>query len=128
MGRSLAHPDGAWQFDATHVEVIDGDTLRVLDADVGFGIRFAFDLRLRGVDAPERSTPQGQAAANALARLIAGRPLVVTTYRRVASGREVRSITRWVGDAVLDAGLPTACDVATELVRLGLARPTEPER
>lgn len=72
------------------------DILRVVDADTvwaavdkGFDDHQNFTFRLAGIDAPERGTDEGLAAANFLSDLIHGRSVVLQTIkdRRERYGR-----------------------------------------
>ena len=56
--------------------VIDGDTLRV-KVDLGFDCWTRQYLRLRGLDAPELDTPEGQAAKRFVERELAGVPFLI---------------------------------------------------
>lgn len=115
---SRAHPDGRWRWDVLEiVRVHDGDTLRVR-VDTGFGQSFTFDLRLAGIDAPELGEPGGDAARAELVALTAQGPLVAETHRRIETGTEVRSFTRWVGRLIV----ADERDAGAVLVSAGLAR------
>lgn len=81
-----------WTFPATVLRVVDGDTVWVdvvVEAarDIGFRIRRGetrreIDLRLEGINAPEKRTPAGPAATAALAELLpAGSQVTVITYQ-----------------------------------------------
>src|SRR5262245_48711322 len=50
-----------YDYQAQVLNVHDGDTLR-LRTDLGFYVRFDQTVRLAGLNAPELSTPEGQAA------------------------------------------------------------------
>lgn len=93
---SAAHPDNRWPFDVLAAEAVDGDTARVL-CDCGFGIRFAFDLRLAGIDAPELGEPGGPEAKAALQALL-DRPGLVAVVHRRDTGGYPRSFARWIGE------------------------------
>ncbi len=116
--------DGLFRYRAELVRLLDADSLQVR-LDGGFGIRFECAIRIAGVDAPERNTPEGFAAAVALLRLIEASadrwPLRVQTFR-TAAGTEARSFARWVGScSVVMAEGPV--DVAAWLLDQGLAVP-----
>jgi len=55
-----------YQYQATIVRVIDGDTLQ-LDVDLGFTVRARVTFRLADIDAPEQRTPAGPPALSWLA-------------------------------------------------------------
>lgn len=103
--------------------VVDGDTVRVL-VDVGFGAYHLISVRLRGVNAPERGTPEGQAARRYLTELLAGWcPVVLTTYKDpLTFGRYVADITL----ATRATGEPF--DLAAHLVEMGVAVRSEWKR
>lgn len=50
-----------YEYRATVTEVIDGDTLK-MDIDLGFNVHVRHSVRLAGLDCPELSTPEGEAA------------------------------------------------------------------
>ncbi|MBU1862653.1 MAG: thermonuclease family protein [Candidatus Omnitrophica bacterium] len=61
-GTTLTRPGGVLHYYVAEVErVVDGDTL-ILHIDLGFKVWFSQRVRLRGIDCPERSTPEGQQA------------------------------------------------------------------
>ena len=59
---SLAHADITGQV----VAVIDGDTIKVLDAE-----KTEYKVRLTGIDAPERGQPYSNASRKHLASMVA---------------------------------------------------------
>jgi len=69
------------------LRVVDADTIRA-DVDCGFRI-WLHDvaLRLLRIDAPEKATPEGKAAAVWLAQYLMGKQLVATTYKGDSFGR-----------------------------------------
>lgn len=69
-----------YEYQARVLKVVDGDTLH-LDVDLGVTIRFAMTVRLYGINAPELSTPEGQAAKKALVDLIEGKAVKITTIK-----------------------------------------------
>jgi len=83
--------------------VIDGDTLVLASGE---------HVRLLGLDAPERGKPGYREAAEALRKLLAGKPV------RVA--REGRD--RW-GRTLARLYLADGTDLSAELIARGLARP-----
>ena len=86
-------------YPATVAKVVDGDTLDVL-LDLGFGINYKIRVRLAGINAPEKSTPEGTAASVYLYdQLPAGLPVVVTTHKsKDMYGRYIADITKTVLD------------------------------
>lgn len=74
--------DDLYTYAVTLVRVIDGDTLFV-ELDLGFRTYLSQSLRLRGIDAPARSTPEGARAKVYLEELLGqGAKLLITTRRR----------------------------------------------
>ncbi|MDP2653252.1 MAG: DUF1016 N-terminal domain-containing protein [Candidatus Omnitrophota bacterium] len=65
-----------------HVErVVDGDTLLV-KIDLGFETRIRQYLRLRGIDAPELTTPEGKKSKSFVERELAKAPRILLTSSR----------------------------------------------
>ena len=63
--------------------VIDGDTA-IFDVDLGFGVHFHADIRLKGYNAPElKGTHRvaGKAAASELETLLTGETVILTTEK-----------------------------------------------
>ncbi len=79
------------------LRVHDGDTLTLRCPER------RFKLRLRGVDAPEHRQPRGRAARRALAELLSGQALRVTSYAVDRYGRVIGDA--WVGDRELSMWL-----------------------
>lgn len=52
-----------WTVPATVIRVIDGDTVR-LHLDLGWYVHLEQNCRILGVNAPEKNTPEGKAAAS----------------------------------------------------------------
>jgi endonuclease YncB( thermonuclease family) len=65
---SLAHADITGRV----VAVIDGDTIKVLDAD-----NTEYKVRLTGIDTPEWGQPYNKASRKHLASLVAGKEVFV---------------------------------------------------
>lgn len=61
--------------------VIDGDTVEVI-LDLGFKVWLRQTVRLDGIDAPEMKTPEGKAAREFLAELVARNPVGFVTTRK----------------------------------------------
>ncbi len=94
---------------ATVVRVIDGDTI-VLDLDLGWHITRRESCRIRGVNAPERGTPEGRVAtAWAQRELPAGLPVLFTSQELDKYGRPLGDIDygdrKTYGVELLAAGL-----------------------
>ena len=67
-----------YEYRARLVRVVDGDTV-VLDVDLGWGVWLhGQHCRLRGIDAPERYTPDGPRATEYLEAII-GDALIIKT-------------------------------------------------
>lgn len=64
-------PPVTWTYQARCLRLIDGDTLHV-EVDLGFRSHIRTPVRLLGVNAPELSTPEGQAALTWVAGWMAG--------------------------------------------------------
>lgn len=87
-------------YPATVQRVIDGDTVR-LEVDLGFSVTLhGVDVRMADVYAPERFTPQGPAATEALRSLLPVGAAVTFTPRLTPGGDMQRSFTRYVGTIV----------------------------
>lgn len=69
------------------VKVIDGDTITVLDAG-----KVQHKVRLTGIDAPEKSQAFGQKSRASLAELVAGRTVIVETYKMDRHGRPIGKV------------------------------------
>lgn len=105
-------------YEAEIDEVFDADTLWA-DIHLGFGIWTHQKLRLRGIDAPEITTTEGQAAKKFLASVIArrakrgeaiSRKVLITSTKSDKYDRYLADI--WVGDVyvnqlLLDKGFAT---------------------
>lgn len=86
----------AYRYRAELVRVIDADTL-YLRVDLGFHAALTISVRLRGVDAPELSTPEGKVARDYVIRLLSREvpfpaPIIVETYK------DQQSFALWIGD------------------------------
>jgi len=80
-------------------KVVDGDTLTVI-LDLGFGDFHKEILRLKGIDAPEMKTPEGQASAKALSEILKDvKFVVVKTIKTDIYGRYVADVFFGNGDA-----------------------------
>ena len=58
-----------YEYQATVERIVDGDTVELL-VDLGFKIRVSWVIRLAGINAPEKNTPEGKDALTYLASLI----------------------------------------------------------
>jgi micrococcal nuclease len=88
----------AYRYRARVVRVIDGDTI-VATLDLGLRVSTTVHLRVRGVDTPEMSTPEGRVVKARVVALFALRPnILVQTYK------DQQSFSRWVADVWLDDG------------------------
>jgi len=108
-----------WTYRARCLRVIDGDTLSVA-LDLGFDVYKTETLRLAGLDAPERNTPEGkdvkakvEAWLRSVGEIIPW-PLLVSTAKTDKYGRYVAT----VADAATDR--PTLNDW---LLSTGMAKP-----
>jgi endonuclease YncB( thermonuclease family) len=91
--------------------IIDADTF-VLTVDLGFYVSANITVRLRGVNAPEARAPGGAEATAFVLDLIAGKPLLVESYK------DRRSFARWVCDCwVIQDG--EAVSVAQAIIDAG---------
>lgn len=84
-------------------EVVDADTLRCV-LDLGFEVRLRATVRVKGVYAPEISTPEGQAAAARVREAISDATEVVVRTERLTP---TQSFSRYVAEVWLD-GVPLA--------------------
>ena len=84
-------PDcGLYTYSAEIVRVIDGDTV-VADIDLGFNTWLHDEhLRLNGIDAPEKGTPDAQTATAVLSERVEGRTVYICTIKMARSEREKR--------------------------------------
>ena len=99
-----------YEYDAKILRVVDGDTLAV-ECDLGFDVSTRLNVRLSGLDAPERNTVEGKAAIAWLEVEIATRgsdcTLRTIKDRREKFGRYLGVFTfgEWcLNDALLAAG------------------------
>jgi endonuclease YncB( thermonuclease family) len=75
---------GADELTGKVIHVADGDTITVLDAG-----KRQFQVRLSGIDAPEKAQPFGARSKESLASVIAGRSVTVQWHKRDRFGRLV---------------------------------------
>lgn len=104
-----------FQYRARITSGYDGDTFRA-DIDLGFGMWIMNQpIRVYGIDAPEKDTPEGLAAMRfAEAMLRPGTRIVLTTIKdkKEKYGRYLGSVT-----------LPDATDFASRMIAAGHAVP-----
>lgn len=86
------------------VGITDGDTITVLDIE-----QRQRQVRLMGIDAPEKRQAFGQRSKQSLSELVYGRPVTVETKKKDRYGRDI-------GKILLDGQ-----DVNLEQVRRGMA-------
>lgn len=107
---------------ATCKRVLDGDTFE-MDVKGSFGHHADVHLRLRGIDTPEASTPEGKDAARFVVALLQPNgvpaPLVVETFR-TRTGADLRTLARYVADV----WLPDGTSLADRLRDAGHIKPT----
>jgi endonuclease YncB( thermonuclease family) len=92
--------DSLWWYRATYVRNYDGDTATVL-VDLGFKHSFEMNIRLIGINAPEKQTTTlaaGMAAGAALEQLI--RPASVAGLLRLKTYKDSpdKYGARWLGE------------------------------
>ena len=78
-----------YDLSGTVVRIADGDTLTLLDAS-----NTQHKIRLHGIDTPERGQPYGNAAREALERLVAGKRIDVNIQDTDRYGRTVGTVYR----------------------------------
>ncbi|MFT7538821.1 MAG: endonuclease YncB(thermonuclease family) [Lysobacterales bacterium] len=79
-------------YQALNERVVDGDTV-IFQIDLGFRTWTRQYLRLRGINAPERGTPEGKRAQTFLHRLLNKNPTVtIKTYQADIYGRYITDI------------------------------------
>jgi len=116
-----------YEYAATVDRVVDGDTVHLklektfsMEVDFGFGIldhielkkNTIMDFRLFGINAPEKSTPEGPKATAELTRLLGLGTLRVVSYKPDKYGRwladiyvkPVGEVELHVNKALLDGG------------------------
>lgn len=103
-----------WTVPATVIRVHDGDTLTA-QLDLGWKIIHYVTVRVAHIDAPELSTPEGQAASDfAKTLLLVGTNLVLTSHMLDKYGRSLASLE-----------LPSGKDFGVEMLAAGDAKPYE---
>lgn len=104
----------AYQYAGLVLDVHDGDTYKV-DVDLGFRVHTQQQIRLHGVDCPELATEAGKAARDYVVGLIAGRTVLLRSYR----GQQ--SFARWVADVAYQDAFGGYLDLAEHLILVGKA-------
>jgi len=79
------------------VAVADGDTITILD-----GLMQQHKIRLKGIDAPEKSQAFGQRAKQSLSDLVFGKNVTVTQTKKDRYGRVVGKVTIGTQDVCLE--------------------------
>ena len=92
-----------YQYRATILRVVDGDTLDV-SIDLGFNIFHKLRIRLKGVDCPELRTEEGKAAKAFVETWLEGLPVTIVTYKdeQEKYGRYLAKVLTAKGDLVND--------------------------
>lgn len=99
-------------YPAQLLRVIDGDTYK-LDVDLGFYVHTHMTGRLDGIDCPEASTPEGQAAKTQVIALFQAFPDFT-----VQSQRDKQTFARWV----IAIHLPDGRLFSALLISMGLVK------
>ena len=110
-----------YSYKAHLVRVIDGDTLW-LDIDCGFEVHIQQKVRLRGIDAPELPTPEGERTRSFVKAALTPLPfLLVTTTKPDKYDRYLTDVFYQAGEDDPDAVLRTGTFLNRQLVSEGLA-------
>lgn len=118
----LARPvPGLYTYAAELERVVDGDTL-VVRLDLGFDVLKRERIRLRGVDAPELATPEGEKAKAFVEKTLKGiDQVVLRTHWHDMYGRYVADVCYTKKDADMDDVLLNGRFLNQELLDQGLA-------
>lgn len=81
---------------ATMDRVIDGDTIQ-LTLDLGFNIFYKVEVRISGLDTPEKNTPEGKIVKAKVEKWLTGKTLILES-------RELDKFGRVLGEVRTDAG------------------------
>jgi endonuclease YncB( thermonuclease family) len=94
----LVHAPGSYAdlLTGTAVQIVDGDTITVLDA-----AKTQHRVRLAGIDAPELGQPYGKTSRQHLALLVGGKRVTVDWQKRDRYGRIVGKVLQDSTDAGL---------------------------
>lgn len=96
--------------------VIDGDTTEVV-IDLGFSLRRNVQIRMNGLDCPEKTTPEGQKVKDIVTALLARQGKLILQSMELLTDK----YGRVMGDIwYMQGGLPTS--LAQYLLGNGLAR------
>ncbi len=82
----MTFPAPAYRYRARLERLVDGDTV-YLRVDLGFRVEISVNVRLEGIDAPERFTEAGKEASAWLSERLAGKDLVLMSTRIEKYGR-----------------------------------------
>ena len=76
-------PNALYLYAGKVERVVDGDTL-VIHVDLGFDVWISKRIRLRGIDCPELSTPEGQRAKEFVQEQLKGcERVIIQTFKRI---------------------------------------------
>lgn len=110
----VAVPSSADTLEGVVQRVVDGDTVIVVSGGKKYNIRIA------GIDAPERRQPGGKEATTAMRELALKRRSRVEYYKRDRYGRLIGVL--WIPEPRCRRAIcPPVLDAGLELVRRGLA-------
>lgn len=117
-----------YQYKATINRVVDGDTLWV-DVDLGFFLRQAMNLRLKGVNTPEirgAERPEGLKSKQFVEDTLAQCPaVVIKTYKLGKFGRYIADVYYLPGSDDPDEILSRGLHLNEQLLAKGLAKPVD---
>jgi len=118
---STLDTDLRYTYRADLIRIVDGDTLRVR-ADLGFGIATRVTVRLRGINAPERKSEEGEAAKRFVEESLANIDrLAIRTYWRGRYGRYLADIFYLPGETDAQTIANDGTYLNAELVQQGHA-------
>lgn len=112
-----------YRYRARLYRVIDGDTYE-LDVDLGFKVSAVITIRLHGYNCPERNTSEGVEASSVALELLAGKQLLLQSFKGPQSGKDVQSFARWVADVYVYDPITGSAPLGELLVTRGVARAT----
>lgn len=115
-----------FQYAATVLRVIDGDTLDV-NVDLGFRVRFETQLRFKGLNTPETRGPSREAGLISKAYVEQAVPpgtlIIINTYKLEKYGRYLAEVLYAPGAKTRLEVLANARNLNQELLQRGLAVP-----